>query len=121
MKVISSRLHSYIDYIMVLFLWISPTLFDLSDPVDTTVYILGGLHLIITLLTNFEGGIIKLIPLPGHGLIELIVAIFLVLGPWILGVSENPTDKAYLILVSVVILLVWLLTDYRRMRAVPSQ
>ena len=120
MKVLSSKIHAWIDYLMVLLLWLSPLLFDLSDTLDTFLYILGGIHLILTLLTRYEGGVVKVIPLPGHGLIELVVAIFLVASPWILGVSENTTDKGYLTVLSVVVLLVWLLTDYRRYRAVPS-
>ena len=120
MKVISSFIHGLIDYIVVIFLLSAPSMFEFSDLVSTVIYILGGVHLLLTILTNFDLGIIKVIPLAAHGLIELIVAILLVASPWLLQVSGNTTDRNFLIVFAVALLLIWLLTDYTKKHVVPG-
>jgi hypothetical protein len=78
MKVISPKLHGIIDYLVVLFLFASPTLFTMSADIATYTYILCVTHLLLTILTNYSYGIFKLIPLQLHGLIELVVGVALV-------------------------------------------
>jgi hypothetical protein len=119
MKVISSFIHGLIDYIVVIFLWTAPFMFEMSDLVSNALFILGGVHLLLTILTDYDLGIIKLIPLAAHGLIELIVAILLVASPWLLQVSDQPTDRNFLVIFAVAVLLIWLLSDYQQKRDVP--
>ncbi|HET9055459.1 MAG TPA: hypothetical protein VFN30_01300, partial [Chitinophagaceae bacterium] len=68
------KLHGIIDYLVVLFLWLSPTIFDLPQVTSIFTYALGGVHLVLTATTNFELGIIKIVPVKVHGMIELIVS-----------------------------------------------
>jgi hypothetical protein len=113
MKIINSRLHGIIDYLVVLFLWASPTLFGLTGFTGNIIYGLGGIHLILTIVTDFELGLIKWIPLKIHGWIELVVGLVLLASPWILGVSENAVDRNFLLGFGAAVLLVWLLTSYQ--------
>ena len=75
---VSSKVHGILDYASVLFLLLSPTLFGLPEVTSYFTYALGGIHLVLTALTKFELGIIKVIPLKVHGFIEAIAAVALV-------------------------------------------
>ncbi len=111
---ISSKIHGIIDYIFVVFLWLSPTLFGLGEKTALFTYVLGGVHLGLTVLTNFEVGIIKLIPFRVHGLIELVVALALGGVAFYLGNLEGELSRNYYLGLAVTILVVFLLTDFKR-------
>jgi hypothetical protein len=113
MKILNSSIHGIIDYAVVLFLWLSPTLFALSRTIATLAYILGGVHLALTIFTDFKYGVIKIIPLKIHGWIELAVGILLVATPLILQTShDSAVDKYFFVLFGVAVLLTWLISDY---------
>ena len=110
---LNSKIHGIIDYGVVLFLWISPSIFSLPSTTSLFTYILGGVHLTLTLLTNFEMGIIRVIPLKIHGWIELIVAISLVGAAFYLGNLDGDLARNYYLGFSAAVFGTWLLTDYQ--------
>lgn len=112
LKLISPRVHGIIDYLVVVFLLAAPSLFALSPTTATIAYALGGVHLLLTVLTAFPAGLYPLIPLRVHGLIELVVGLLLLVAPWVLNVSEHPADYGFLTGFGVAVLLVWVLTYY---------
>jgi hypothetical protein len=112
MKILRAKLHGIIDYIVVIFLWLSPTLFGLSEFVSTLTYGLGAIHLGLTIFTDFQYGLVKVIPFRLHGWIELIVSLALIGSPWIFGFDENVTDKFFYIIFGVTVFVTWLITDY---------
>lgn len=110
---ISSRVHSIIDYLVVIFLFVSPTLFNFGGPIATTIYIMATAGLLLTVATNFEYGIVRMIPFRVHRIIELLfVVIFVLLG---FTLSNDPRDRSALFFfaVAAAILMVSLLTDWR--------
>jgi len=113
MKFLNPKSHGAIDYVVVIFLWISPSVFGLSDFVSMITYVLGGIHLVLTLFTNFQYGLIKIIPFSLHGWIELAVSLILVAAPWLLGFSENAVDRIFYIGFGIAVFATWLVTDYR--------
>lgn len=114
---INSKLHGIVDYLVVVFLWLSPTLFSLPEMTGLFTYILGGVHLSLTLLTRFELGLIKVIPLKIHGLIELIVSIALIGVAFYLGSEEGELARNYYIAFAAAVFLTWLITDYKSYNA----
>lgn len=112
MKLLTPRIHGAIDYVVVFFLLLSPTIFGLSHYVSTLTYGLGCVHLILTLFTNFEYGFFKIIPLSIHGWIELTVSVILIAAPWLLGFSENFVDRIFYMSFGVSVFATWLVTDY---------
>jgi hypothetical protein len=110
---IDSKLLGIIDYLVAIFLWISPTLFNMPEMTATFTYALGGLHLILTVFTNFEIGIIKNIPFTVHGWIELIVSIALVGVAFYLGSIKGKFSHNFYLGSAVMIFIVWLLTNYK--------
>jgi low affinity Fe/Cu permease len=111
MKIINANVHAVLDYLTVIFLWISPSLFNFSRPVSTFTYILGAIHLLLTISTNYKYGILKFIPFPTHGTIELILGIVLIITPWLLNFTNN-TDCYYYSALALVIFITYALTDF---------
>src|SRR5271154_4513649 len=110
---LNSKSHGAIDYAVVLFLWLSPTLFGLPKITSTFTYILGAIHLILTITTNFELGLIKIIPFKVHGIIELIVSIALLAAAFYLGSLEGDLSRNFYIGCAIAVFLTWLITDYK--------
>ena len=116
MKFISPSIHGIIDILMVIFLLASPTLFGFTELVVRFTYALATVHLLLTLLTAYDVGIFKVIPLPLHGSIEFIVGIVLVILAYT-WFRHDATGKLYYILFGTVVLLTWFCTDYKGVEA----
>ncbi len=112
MKIINASLHGIIDYLVVIFLLVSPTLFGMDGLLATFTYALGVVHLLLTISTAFAMGIFKLIPFKVHGLIELLVGIALIVIAYTLFRGSDLGNLFYTIF-GAAVLLVWLLTDYQ--------
>lgn len=116
MRIISPKSHGILDYIVVLFLLASPTLFKMEGSLCLFTYVLGGIHLLLTIFTNFELGIIKMIPFPIHGLIEFFVAIALALVSFWFNRNGNILGFYYYLYFAIAIMLVFILTDFKGKR-----
>lgn len=112
MKFINSRLHGILDYVVVAFLLLSPSIFNLPELTALFTYVLGGIHLGLTLFTNFEAGVIKIIPLKIHGMIELIVSIALIGVAFYFGSREGSLARNFYIAFGAAVFFTWLGTDY---------
>jgi hypothetical protein len=67
MKPISLTLHGAIDYLAVLIFAAAPAVVGLSGWPAVLSYALAGIHFLMTLLTDFPAGAIKLIAVALHG------------------------------------------------------
>jgi hypothetical protein len=112
MKVISPKVHGIIDYLVVIFLILAPNLFGLPELTTTITYVIAGIHFTLTILTRYQPGIIKVIPLGVHGWIELIVSIALVGLAFYLQNIEGDLSRNFYLGFGVAVFLTWLLTDY---------
>ena len=113
MKIISSKTHGILDYLTVAFLLASPAIFKMEAPLSTITYALGIVHLSLTVLTNFEPGLIKIIPFRVHGLIEIVVALGLAILAFWFYEHVNSFGFYYYMSLAVIILLVFILTDFK--------
>ena len=113
MKIISSKLHGILDYIVVIFLLVSPTIFKMECPVSCFTYSLAGVHFLLTILTRFELGLIKVIPFPVHGIIEFFVAIGLALASFWFNRNGNVLGFYFYLYCAVAIMIVFILTDFK--------
>jgi hypothetical protein len=112
MRILSSRIHGILDYVTVVGFALVPTLLGLDGLPKWICYALAGIHLLLTLLTNFPLGAFKRIPLTLHGLIELIVSIALVILPWVLGFADYAAARYFFVAAGGAIFVVWVLTEY---------
>lgn len=113
MKILSPRLHGYLDYLTVLIFLVAPTLVGLSGLPAMLAYTLAGVHLTMTLLTDFPMGAVKVVPMPLHGWVERVVGPTLVALPFLLGFSSDMKAMAFYIAMGVTIIIVGLVTDYQ--------
>ena len=112
MKIISIKNHGFIDYITVLAFALIPTIFSFEGMPAYLSYALAGIHLLMTVLTDFPLGAAKVIPIKLHKLVETIVGPVLIIVPWVLGFSENLTARYVYIVMGLAIIAVGVLTDY---------
>jgi hypothetical protein len=112
MKFINPKIHGIIDYLAVIFLLASPWYFGFTGILATFTYALAAVHLILTLLTDFSLGLVKAIPFQVHGAIELLVGVVLITLAYTVFKNEI-IGKLYYVIFGTVILLTWLVTDYK--------
>jgi hypothetical protein len=113
MKIISPRVHGYLDYVTVVVFLLAPMVIGLTGIPAMLAYALAGVHLVMTLATDFSLSIVKLIPLAIHGWVERVVGPLLVLLSFIPGFAINTPARIFYLLIGIIIILVGLLTDYR--------
>ena len=118
MKILNSKLHGYLDFVVVLAFALAPTLLGFTNQIAMLCYALAGVHLALTLFTNFPFGFAsKIIPMKIHGWVELAVAPTLVAIPRVLGFfGGEATASAFFTIAGVVVFGVWLCTDYKNAR-----
>ena len=113
MKIINSKTHAVLDYLMVMILLVSPNLFDLGEKASLLCYTLGIIHFLLTICTDFSAGIFKLINLKLHGLIELAVSVILMVLAFTVFEADLK-EEIYFACLSLLILFIFLLTDYNK-------
>lgn len=107
-------MHGVIDYLFIAFVLASPTIFNMEGTLSTITYILGAVHLVVTLLTDFELGLVKVIPFRIHGLLEVVVTIILgILAFWFYN-NGYETGFYYYMALAIAIILVFILTDFKK-------
>ena len=116
MKIISSKLHGILDYIVVIFLLASPTIFKMEGILCSFTYALAAIHFLLTILTRFELGIIKVISFQLHGIIEFLVAIGLALVSFWFNRNGNALGFYFYLYFAVAIMIVFTITDFKESR-----
>lgn len=87
MKIINTRLHGIFDYLTAVALFMPWFSNFYTGGGDTRIFAaLAGLTLLISLLTDYEFGLIKLIPMQLHLVFDVLSALFLITMPWTLPV-----------------------------------
>lgn len=119
MKPISSHAHGVFDYLTVALFALAPTLFGLTGTAATLAYALAAVHLVMTLVTAFPMGVAGVVPLPVHGIVELLVAVSLI-GIGMFNFGTGTTAGLFYLFVGLVILIVWVLSSYREAPTPPA-
>jgi hypothetical protein len=113
MKKLSPTTHGILDYVTVLFLLISPSLFGMETPGSYLSYALAIVHFLLTFATDFPAGALKIIPLRIHGLIEVIVSIGLLAAAISFRILGYPVSFYFFLVFSVSLFIVWTVSEYR--------
>lgn len=90
MKLISTRTHGFMDYLVGLLLIISPWALGFArGGAETWVPLwLGVATFIYSLLTNYEWGVVRTISMRTHLMLDILSGIFLAASPWIFHFSD---------------------------------
>jgi hypothetical protein len=110
-KIISDQMHGVLDYITVIIFAIAPSLIGLTGVAAVVSYVLAIVHFSMTVTTNMPLGVVKLIPIKLHAIVELIVGPVLLVGG--LAAPALSTDsRTFFVVMGAVIFAVWLLSSY---------
>lgn len=87
---LSTKVHGYIDYLMGLILILSPLIFVLPAGAASTVPIVLGAGVIVySLITDYELGLLKILPMSTHLIIDIIAGVILAASPWLFGFAAE--------------------------------
>jgi hypothetical protein len=113
MKILSPSAHGVIDVGFITFVALAPILFDLNAGVDVACFVLAGGYLLITLLTDFRLGLLRLIPFPVHGWLDLLTGLGLAAAPFLLRFTPHSAERNLFLGLGVFSIIVWLITDWK--------
>jgi hypothetical protein len=91
MKIISTRMHAIIDYLASVFFVASPWIFGFNQHVTATWILVatGVISIIMSLFTNYEGGLRRQIPMKTHLTTDIFFGTFLASSPWLFGFAQD--------------------------------
>jgi hypothetical protein len=91
MKFISRKTHSILDYVMGVVLIAAPWILGFAniEAAKWSAVGVGIAMLGMSLLTDYEGGVMKTIPMSAHLTMDVLAGIFLAVSPWLFGFSDQ--------------------------------
>jgi hypothetical protein len=112
LKAIKAKEHGFLDYSVVLMFLAAPSILHFSNLPALISYNLGGIHLVLTMMADIPLGPMKFLPFQWHGRVEMVVGPLLIALPFLVGFGSEPAAQYFFIVTGIVIMSVWLLTDY---------
>lgn len=88
MRILSTKIHGYLDYI-VGFALIMPWLLSEGGVPVMITFFLGLTTVVYSIMTNYELGAIKMIPMGVHLVLDFISGALLAASPWLFNFSET--------------------------------
>lgn len=112
---IPAWVHGVFDYVGGIALILAPNIFgfaDLGGPAVVIPRIIGVLVLVQAMLTAYEVGIVKIIPMSMHLMNDYVASIFLAISPWLFGFNNN-SPRVWMphVIVGLAVFVVSLLTE----------
>jgi hypothetical protein len=91
MQFIPTKIHGAVDYLVGALLIAAPWLFDFADggAQQWIPIALGAGVILYSLLTDYEFGVMRAIPMPIHLLLDIAGGAFLAVSPWLFGFSDD--------------------------------
>jgi hypothetical protein len=117
MRSVGAVSHGIIDYVLAGLLLFGPEIGHFATGRHAIFCrVLGAILLIVALLTRYPLGVVKMIGFVSHGIIELILGIVVLVLPWTRGFSAGVLSRNFFVAIAVLMLAVWMLTDFRAIR-----
>jgi hypothetical protein len=90
MRFISTRMHGMEDYVVGILLLLAPNLFGFADVAAAamTARVVGVAILGMALLTRYELGMAKVIPMSMHLTMDVLTGLLLAASPWLFGFAD---------------------------------
>jgi hypothetical protein len=91
MKIISTKVHAVLDYLSGVFFIASPWIFGFNDVATATwiPILIGATTLVMSLFTDYEGGMVRSIHMSVHLIVDVVSGIFLAVSPWLFGFADE--------------------------------
>ncbi len=113
-RFLPTRVHGLLDYVVGAALLLAPNIFQFNQVGGAAVFIprlLGVVLIVYSLLTRYEWGLIKLVPMTYHLMIDFAAAVFLAASPFIFGfVEQKPNAWLPHIAVGIAVIIVVLVS-----------
>jgi hypothetical protein len=114
-RFLPTKVHGMLDYVVGIALILAPNIFQFSSMGGTAVWIprvLGVVLIVYSLVTNYEWGVVKLVAMPYHLVIDFLAALFLAASPFIFGFfRDSPNVWLPHLVVGIAVLLVVIVTQ----------
>lgn len=90
MRILSTRVHGVMDYLMGVLLIAAPWLFGFAqNGAETWIPVALGISaLVYSLMTNYEYGVVKTLSMSTHLTLDLFSGILLAVSPWLFGFAD---------------------------------
>jgi hypothetical protein len=90
-SLIPTRVHGILDYLMGVLLIAAPWLFGFADvrPAMMIFVVLGISVIIYSLITDYELGAARVLPMPVHLWLDLLSGLLLAASPWLFGFADR--------------------------------
>jgi hypothetical protein len=112
-KPVSPTLHGIIDYLADPLLLAAGPLFGFGGMPAETTSTLAGIVLVVAAFTAYPPGLVKMIPMKAHLVIDAVLGIGLIASPYVLHFSGDARACYFFVGFGVLVLLLTLLTDPR--------
>ena len=91
MRIISTRTHGVLDYVVGALLLVVPYILGFADgtAAQWVPQLLGLVAIGGALMTDYELGVMRVIPMPVHLMIDIGSGALLALSPWLFGFSDR--------------------------------
>src|SRR5438552_12978949 len=99
---------------------IGPSISGFTGRQAVMSYILGITLFVLAFLTRYPLGVIRLIRFPIHGALELPIAILFLILPWLANFARGVHSRNFFVLMALLLLVVWFMTDFRGLRGLSS-
>lgn len=124
MKIINTRVHGVLDYLMGAVLITLPwTLGFAHGGAETLIpVLLGAGTILFSIFTDYELGVVKSISMPGHLMLDMLSGMFLAASPWLFNFDGYIyAPFVWLGLAEVVIVLISDKVPYRKISHRPNR
>ena len=107
--------HGILDYLFAIILAVAPSLVGFAGRQARWCYIFAAVLVALALLTQT-----KLLRLALHGAVELLLAMVMIVLPWVAGFERGVLSRNFYVALGLLLIVLWVLTDFRGRRGAPS-
>ena len=101
---------------MVIILIFGPGVAGFAGRQATMAYVLAATIFILSVLTRYPLGLLKLLRFPLHGAVELAIALVILILPWLANFARGIHSRNFYVLIALMMLAIWFMTDFRGLR-----
>lgn len=111
MSFLDLNVHRFFDYSLVAVFALAPTVLGMDGLAGVASYVIGAGHLALSLFTGRGVGPVPWILPTTHAVVEAVLGVSMLALSWLL-LDVGEVGQAFYPIVGVIILLLWLVTDY---------
>ena len=91
MKILSTKVHGILDYLMGILLVALPWIlgFNAVPAATWTLIFVGAMMITLALFTNYEAGIVRSVPMASHLYVDMGTGLLLAISPWLFGFADQ--------------------------------